>query len=209
MSPDYSQNGREHSHGMMREPLLESFLARYRYRFSLNFIRQLTERGIDVRGFDIGCGYRGVFVDRASKLNGVSFHGGDLCVANDHPRLIAFDFAAPPPLPVKPNVVTMHAVLEHLTNPGEVLRYVYEILEPGGYLLLTVPSNAAKPVLEFLAFNLKLISQREIADHKQYFNRTSLISLLEKPDSPYRDVRHSYFQFGLNNRVLARKGQEV
>lgn len=203
------QSGRDRSHGTTREPLLEPFLARYRYRFTLNFIRKLIDRGIEVRGFDIGCGYRGVFVERASKLKGVSFHGGDLWVAKDHPRLIAFDFASPPPLPVIPNIVTMHAVLEHVANPRAAVQYAYDILEPGGYLLLTVPSNAAKPVLEFLAFKLKLVSQQEIADHKQYFNRTSLISLLQKPDGPYCDVRHRYFQFGLNNRVVARKASEV
>jgi 2-polyprenyl-3-methyl-5-hydroxy-6-metoxy-1,4-benzoquinol methylase len=207
MVPEYQQSDRDGSHGMVREPLLESLLAGYRYRFTFAFIRKLTDRGIDVRGFDIGCGYRGVFVERASKLKGVSFYGGDRWVAKENPRLVTFDFASPPALPERPNLVTMHAVLEHLNDPGAAVHYVYETLEPGGYLLLTAPSNAAKPILEFLAFKLKVISRQEIADHKTYFNKTSLIALLKTPDGPYAEVAHRYFQFGLNNRVAARKAK--
>ena len=85
----------------------------------------------------------------------------ELWVAKDRPRLINFDFAAPPPLPENQNIITLHAVLEHVVDPVSVVQSAHEILEPGGYLLLTPTSDAAKPVLEFLAFKLKLISRQE------------------------------------------------
>ena len=77
MSSITQQQDRDGSHGMAREPLLEPFLARYRYRFTLAFIEKTCRaRNLSVRGFDIGCGFRGVFVEQVNKLPGVSFHGG-------------------------------------------------------------------------------------------------------------------------------------
>jgi SAM-dependent methyltransferase len=191
---------RRHSHGATGEPLLEPLLARYRYRYSLGVIRELAAAGGRLVGLDLGCGFRGEFVRRARRIAGVEFYGADLHVEDD-PHLLRFDFSSPPRLPFRPNVVTMHAVLEHLEDPEGAVRYVRDALAPGGLFLFTVPSPTAKPILEFLSFRLGLVSRREIEDHKRYFDRTSCLALVE----PYfGDVRHSYFQFGLNNRVVAR-----
>ena len=203
MQPDQVLHSRRQSHGTTREPILEPFLARYRYRFSLGAIRKLAAPGMPVKGFDIGSGYRGNFVRLANSLPGVEFRGGDVWVDAGNPNLLQFDFAAPPPLPFAPNVVTMHAVLEHLVEPERAVRYVYDVLAPGGCFLFTVPSNAAKPVLEFLSFRLGLVSRQEIEDHKQYFNRDSCLALLKQPGAEFRRVSHKYFQFGLNNYVVA------
>lgn len=190
---------------MTREPALEPLLAHLRYRFSLGVIKKIVASGVKVRGLDIGCGYRGEFVRQVSKLAGVEFYGGDVVVEEGNPSLLTFDFAAPPPPPYAPNVVTMHAVMEHLDEPESAVRYVYDIMEPGGYFLFTAPSNASKPVLEFLSYKLGLISRQEIEDHKQYFNRASCVALLEHPNSRFQEIRHQYFQLGLNNRVVARR----
>lgn len=66
--------------------------------------------------------------------------------------------------------VTMLALLEHLNKPGAVLREVFRILKPGRKVILTTPAPYSKPLLEFLAFRLKLISAEEIMDHKHYFS---------------------------------------
>ena len=99
------------------------------------------------------------------------------------------------------DVVTSLAVLEHLTEPrifsGEILR----ILRPGGSCIITTPALAAKPLLEFLAFRLKIISARDIKDHKQYFNKVQLSELFAK----FRVVQIRHFQFGLNTRIYAQK----
>jgi SAM-dependent methyltransferase len=191
---------RSHSHGATREPLLEPLLARYRYRYSLGVVRELASAGGRVVGLDLGCGFRGEFVRQARRVAGVEFYGADLHVEDD-PHLLRFDFSSPPSLPFRPNVVTMHAVLEHLEDPEAAVRYIRDVLTPGGYFLFTVPSVAAKPVLEFLSFRLGLVSRREIEDHKRYFDRASCLALVE----PYfSEVRHAYFQLGLNNRVVAK-----
>jgi hypothetical protein len=64
-------------------------------------------------------------------------------------------------------------------------------------LAITVPSHAAKPVLEFLAFRLGIVNPREIADHKRYWNRRDLASAAAQAGMIFEE--HSYFQFGFNN----------
>jgi hypothetical protein len=74
-------------------------------------------------------------------------------------------------------------------------------LKPGGQLVLTVPSFAAKPVLEFLAFRVGIVSEAEIRDHKRYYDRWSLQQLFAGSGLVI-DV-HRYFQLGMNNFVVA------
>ena len=65
-------------------------------------------------------------------------------------------------------MVTLLAVLEHLNYPLDMLREIARVLKPNGILLLTVPSHLAKPVLEFLAYKLKIVSEDEIRANKSY-----------------------------------------
>lgn len=99
------------------------------------------------------------------------------------------------------DLVTMLAVLEHLEQPKAILREIYRILDTGGELVLTVPSKLAKPVLEFLAFRVGVVSRTEIADHKAYYNRSSLVHILASTGFTVRE--HSYFQLGMNNFCVA------
>ena len=99
------------------------------------------------------------------------------------------------------DVVTALAVLEHMESPGPFVSEAFRILKVGGVLILTTPSPAAKPVLEFLAFRLGIISKNDIADHKKYFSHLELSSVL----SGFSTVRVKSFQCGLNTLVFASK----
>src|SRR5207247_1462374 len=101
------------------------------------------------------------------------------------------------------DVVTLLAVLEHLSHPRAMVEEIARVLRPGGQLVLTVPSHAAKPVLEFLAYRVGIVSEAEIRDHKCYYGRRSLYRLLE--NSGLRVDRHAYFQLGTNNYLSATK----
>ena len=101
-------------------------------------------------------------------------------------------------------IVTMLAVIEHLCAPIAMLREIERVLVPNGILLLTAPSHAAKPVLEFLSYRLHLIDEREIRDHKRYYNKRDFLqSLAQVPR--LKLLKHSYFQCGMNNFLKAQK----
>ncbi len=101
-------------------------------------------------------------------------------------------------------VVTMLAVLEHLHHPQAMLQEIARVLKPSGALVLTVPSHAAKPVLEFLAFRLKIVSEEEIRDHKRYYNKRDLRELVALiPELTL--TKHTYFQLGMNNFAIIHK----
>lgn len=104
-------------------------------------------------------------------------------------------------------VVTLLAVLEHLNYPLECLHEISRILKPNGICLLTVSSHLAKPVLEFLAYKLKIVSEAEIRHHKRYYNKQNLLDLLDQ--TPYLSLKkHHYFQCGMNNFGLIIKDSQ-
>jgi ubiquinone/menaquinone biosynthesis C-methylase UbiE len=101
------------------------------------------------------------------------------------------------------DIVTMLAVLEHLSDPLHMIAETKRVLKKGGRLVLTVPSKIAKPILEFLAYRLHIVSEVEVKDHSQYFNYRDLRELLCY--SGLTIEQHRYFQMGMNNYCVAIK----
>lgn len=184
----------------MREPFLEPILRAMRIRRVLPFIR----RHDNCRLLDIGCGWEARFLRAVEPYItsgvGVDFKAPDIAEGKIRTeRLTLVDRL--PFAYASFELVTMLAVLEHLAEPEAILREIHRVLHPGGQLVLTVPSTAAKPVLEFLSFRLGVVNPEEIADHKTYYDRASLASLLEK--AGFTMVEHRYFQLGMNNFCVA------
>ncbi len=102
------------------------------------------------------------------------------------------------------DAVVGFAFLEHIDYPQEVLRDAVRILKSGGVLIFTTPSYRAKPILEFLAFKLGVISPREIAEHQRYFSKEDLLKLLP-PALNSNQIFHRYFEWGMNNLVVVKK----
>ena len=101
------------------------------------------------------------------------------------------------------DIVTMLAVIEHLSYPEDILKEINRILKKDGILLITVPSKIAKPILEFMAFKLKIINREEIEDHKKYYNKKDLI--ISANNANFYIKKHRYFQFGCNNFAIFAK----
>ncbi|HCR81164.1 MAG: hypothetical protein UY13_C0002G0319 [Candidatus Pacebacteria bacterium GW2011_GWB1_47_8] len=102
------------------------------------------------------------------------------------------------------DIVTAFAFFEHINYPQEILAEAYRILKPGGKIILTVPSPWAKSFLEFVSYKLKLISRREIEEHKRYFDHYKLMKLL--PTKVKRlQTHHEYFEWGMNNLFVIEK----
>jgi len=145
----------------MREPCLEPFLRTLRIRRVLPCIR----RHANCRLLDIGCGWEARFLRAVEPYiasgTGVDFKAPE--VNTEKLRTVRLTLADRLPLADSSfDVVTMLAVLEHLAQPDAILREIYRVLAPGGELVLTVPSKAAKPVLEFLAFRLGISNRLDL-----------------------------------------------
>lgn len=101
-------------------------------------------------------------------------------------------------------VVTLLAVLEHLSHPQDMMREIARVLKPNGVAILTVPSHLAKPVLEFLSYKCKIISEEEIRDHKRYYNKADIALLVDNVPC-LKLITHKYFQARMNNFALIQK----
>lgn len=148
---------------------------------------------------DLGAG-KGVLVEKLRQKNVLSF-GVDVQPSKN---VVVADLNNL--LPFKPNsvdIITSLANIEHLSQPQINANEMYRVLKEQGKLILTTPMPMAKPILEFLAFKLKVIDRLEIEDHKQYFSKKTLTVLLQ--NAGFKNIQFKYFQLGLNGHVVATK----
>jgi SAM-dependent methyltransferase len=101
------------------------------------------------------------------------------------------------------DTITMLAVLEHLPpNVQALLADAFDaLLNPGGRLIITVPSPRVDDILHVL-LRLRLIAG--IAVHEHYgFQPADTLALFPQPR--FRLLRHARFQLGLNNLFVFEK----
>jgi SAM-dependent methyltransferase len=101
--------------------------------------------------------------------------------------------------------VSLLATLEHMNRRVELLEEIRRVLKPGGVLIITVPTWAAKPILEFLAFRLKIVSDVGVKEHKTYFWKAELVEALKKAGFSPEQTTVNYFELGFNLSAVARK----
>ena len=105
----------------------------------------------------------------------------------------------------KLDIAICTAVLEHISEPILFLNKIYDNLNQWWCLVLTVPSKWAKPVLEFLAYDLKVINKYEIEDHKEYYDKQKLVKYLKQAWFNENNILHEYFELYMNNFVIVTK----
>jgi 2-polyprenyl-3-methyl-5-hydroxy-6-metoxy-1,4-benzoquinol methylase len=81
------------------------------------------------------------------------------------------------------DLVLLVEVIEHLTDPGAILREIRRVLKPGGHLFLTTPNYgwpSPWPALEWLADHSGRVAKMRDAQHVQRFTTASLRATLEQ-----------------------------
>ena len=187
----------------MKEPFMEPILRKMRIGKVLDEIKKVS----DCKLLDVGCGFNYKFLSTVEPYiahgTGVDFKVPE--VKTEKIRTIPVTLNDT--LPFEDNffdIVTMLAVLEHLDKPHEICSEISRVLKPGGRLVLTVPGKRAKPVLEFLAYQLGIVNKAEIEDHKKYYDLPELQDLV-KAVGTFKIVKHVHFQLGMNNFCVMEK----
>lgn len=172
-------------------------------------IRQVIRRHRAEDVLDIGCGYHATQLRDVAPLvrSGVGIErevGDD---AKAVPNLRFLEGSAEEMLPkLEPSsfdVVMMISVLEHLWEPVEALRQCRRVLRPAGALVLNVPSWKGKVALETSAFRLKLSTPEGVDDHKAYYDKRELWTVLVRSGFKPSQLSLRYHKFGLNVFAVA------
>ena len=156
---------------------------------------------------DLGCGFNGDFLKAMAPviIKGYGFDRKVINVTIDNIILHSVNNLENgiPAEDESVDCVTMLAMLEHLDQPDKILQEGSRILKQGGMFILTTPPPISKKLLEFLAFRLKIISEEEIRDHKVYYNRKDIVTLLTKHG--YKEIYVRRFMLGFNQLAVGTK----
>lgn len=104
------------------------------------------------------------------------------------------------------DIVTMLAAFEHIerTELQTLMREIYRVLKPGGFLILTTPSPWTAPLLAVLAF-LGLISPLELSSHKKLFSKNELYHYCTLGGFQKSRIKTRLFEFSFNRWLCAAK----
>lgn len=158
---------------------LEGIYRRIALRDHISFIRRAAGRGA-VHLLDVGCGSGtliGILKEYGFRVRGVDYsaeaaqvareeNGVDVAVGSIH------DASFPPG---SFDLVTLFHVLEHVTNPREVLAEVFRIVKPSGAVVLQVPNIDS---WQFKMFGAKWYGL-DIPRHVIDYSKAAMMQLLE------------------------------
>lgn len=194
------------------EPYLEKWARLFRYEQSLIIIKKQLKRNNQVRILDVGCGQDTLFFkylefNFPNDIKKIKYVGLDPLIPASFEKKSKHTIIKQTyeeyfsDTKDRYDIITLFAVLEHVDDPSDLLVVLSQLLSKGGYLVGTTPSNPAKPILEFLSFQMGMIARREIEEHKNYFNSKSINIIFNQVKSVCHSYYfyHQYFEFGLNN----------
>lgn len=201
---------------LVDEPNLEKWARLFRYNTSLPVIKLLLKRQKTIRLLDVGCGQDVLFhkfleYHFPDDIHRFMYVGLDPLidqkkVANDITVVSSQYEKYLRDTKDRYDLITIFAVLEHVDDPTDLMVVLSHLLEKSGYLIGTTPTKPAQPVLEFLSYKLGYIAEREIDEHKNYFDRKMIQSIFAKVRENGKFYTfHKYFEIILNNFFLVKR----
>lgn len=183
---------RNKSWGETKISLLDKIIQKLRYHQVLKHINKASSL------LDLGCGYNADFLNSIDNIK--QKMGIDLSVNQKikYPKITLKKGMVDKKIDLKDNsfdYITALALIEHVNNQDIMLAETYRLLKKSGSLIITTPFKNSKPLLEFLAYKLKVISITEIRDHKRYYNIDSLTNALIKAGFKKDKIYIKYFNF--------------
>lgn len=176
-------------------------------RKALKIIKNCKEKPIVL---DIGCGFHAYLLNSYANLFKKGY-GIDISVTNKQINQNITLINGPIESSIAGfsegsiNIILMISVLEHLSDPLQVLNQCYYVLNQEGQLLINIPTWRGKKILEFLAFSLKLSPKEEMNDHKMYYDIRDIWPLLVKSGFKPSEISLHYYKLGLNLFCICKK----
>ncbi|HLC76884.1 MAG TPA: class I SAM-dependent methyltransferase [archaeon] len=158
-----------------------------------------------VRMLDIGCG-SDFYLLRGVSGRIKSGTGMDIAVKNHTEKNLTIRKARiGGRLPFKSgsfDTVTMIAFIEHITNPGKMLKECNRVLEKGGKIIITTPMPRARVFWEALV-GMGMTEEKTTKEHVHYFSPEEIEKLLK--DAGFRVLLSKKFEFGMNYMAVGKK----
>jgi len=170
---------------------LESIYRRIALRDHVSFIARAAGTGTGVDLLDVGCGggtLLGLLKQRGFRAMGVDFSPEAAKVAEEENgvRVVVGSLGEAAFPDQSFDIVTLFHVMEHVTNPRDVLAEVLRILRPNGAIVLQVPNIDS---WQFRLFGAKWYGL-DIPRHVIDYSRDAILKLLVNAGFVIHRVRH-------------------
>jgi 2-polyprenyl-3-methyl-5-hydroxy-6-metoxy-1,4-benzoquinol methylase len=182
---------------MSKLPLLTPFLQRQRYKMVLPFLKGAV--------LDLGCGLATVsdFLEPDQRYVGVEVSSPWMDYLRAHRPQHTFyqrDFDVEPlNLDLKFDTILLVAVIEHLEQPGFLLKQLPALLKPKGKVVITTPSPLGDRVHQVGA-KIGLFSKEAMHEHETIFTPATLQTIVEANGLELVHARN--FLFGGNQLFI-------
>lgn len=148
-------------------------------RLETDFARFVPQGG---RILDVGCG-NGDFLSlaraRGYTVQGIDVSASSVRLCRTRGLEVLQGTLLEVPLSTGFDVVTLWDVIEHVPNPVAVVRRAWDLLEPGGHLVVKTPLVRGPTFRIVTILPLLAASILQVPSHVQFFTRTSVLRLAE------------------------------
>jgi SAM-dependent methyltransferase len=156
--------------------------------------------------FDVGCGFDASLTKSIWEKFDIVYLAdiklNKVLQAVSHAKVVLLEGALPNSIRRIPDnsvdIVFANNVIEHMEKPSELITELRRVTKSSSIIYINVPSWTGKIFLELAAFRLGLASKIEMQDHRNYYDRKSLWTLVRSSGVEPSKIKIRRTKFGLN-----------